>query len=131
MVRSLKINYLIIILLILGCTKSKPNFVVGTKIANSEKEILVALFKASERKINLESCESHTFTTIGEFLAEIFSSEGRLNKISLQCPKEENGYLFCEFNVMYGRENTLIRFAYDPVNKKILESFEPQCIRIP
>ena len=122
---------LIVIFLILGCTKSKPNFVVGTEIADSEKEILVALFQASERKIDLESCESHAFATIGEFLAEIFSSEGRLNKTSLQCPKEENGHIFCEFNVMYGRENTLIRFAYDPVNKKTLKNYEPQCIRIP
>ena len=128
--RSLTIACLILILFV-GCAKSEPSFVVGEKAAKIEKKILVALFKASEQKIDLEFCESHTFSTVGEFLAEIFSTEGKLQKISLQCPKEEKGKLFCEFNINHGKDNTLVRFVYDVKSNQLLKTFKPQCIRVP
>jgi hypothetical protein len=117
--------------LIFGCSKNEPNFVVGKKAAKIEKDIFIALFKASEQKIDLESCESHTFSTIGELLAELFSTEGKFKKTSLQCPKEENEKLFCEFNIDHGQDNTLVRFVYDLENNQLLETFKPQCIRVP
>ena len=51
-------------------------------------------------------------------------------KLSKICT-EEIGINPVTGNVMYGRENTLIRFAYDPVNKKTLKNYEPQRTRIP
>ncbi|MCG8549368.1 MAG: hypothetical protein MI799_03080 [Desulfobacterales bacterium] len=121
----------LILMLIVGCPRSEPVFVVGEKAAKIEKKILVALFKASEQKIDLKSCESHTFSTVGEFLAEIFSSGRKFQKISLQCPKEENGKLFCEFNIDHGKDNTLVRFVYDVKRSQLLKTFKPQCIRVP
>lgn len=130
LVRSLTFACLIL-MLIVGCTKSEPDFVVGEKAAKIEKKILVALFKASEQKIDLESCESHTFSTVGDFLAEIFSAGRKFQKISLQCPIEENGKLFCEFNMDHGKDNTLVRFVYDVKSSQLLKTFKPQCIRVP
>jgi hypothetical protein len=129
--RSIEIICLISGLLIFGCTRSKPNFVVGNEASNYEKEMLTALFRASEWKINVDSCEIYTFATAGEFPAWIFSSYGRLQDISLQCPKEENGNLFREFNISHNRSNTPVRFAYDPRRNQLLKSFEPQCISVP
>jgi hypothetical protein len=114
-----------------GCSDGEHNFVIGKNAAQIEKEILLALFKASELKINMDACESHAFTFVGEFLAEVFSTEGRLEKISLQCPKEENENLFCEFNIDHGKDNTLVRFVYNKENNQLLKTFTPECIRVP
>lgn len=128
--RSLIIACLIL-MVIFGCAKSESNFVVGEKAVKIEKEIFMALFKASEQNIDVVACETHTFSIVGEFLAEIFSTKGRFQKISLLCPKEENGKLFCEFNIDHGQDNTLVRFVYDLKTNQLSKSFKPQCIRVP
>ncbi len=121
----------LILAVVAGCSDSEPKFVVGESAEIYKKEILLALFEASELKIDVAACESHNFTYIGEFLVEIYMAEGISRKISLQCPKEEGENLFCEFNLDHGKDNTLVRFVYDKKNNQLLNTFTPQCIRVP
>jgi hypothetical protein len=130
LVRSSIIACLIVVSLS-GCTGGEPKLVVGKNAAEFEKKILLALFRASELKIDMDACESHEFAFVGEFLAEIFSAEGRLQRISLLCPKQENEKLFCEFNIDHGKDNTLVRFVYNKENDQLLKAFTPECIRVP
>ena len=114
-----------------SCSDNETNLVVGENVKEIEKKILLALFVESDQKIDMEACESHTFSLVGEFLAELYSTEGKLREVSLQCPKEEYGNLFCEFNIDHGLDNTLVRFVYNRKDSRLLQSFRPRCIRVP